>query len=274
MDYEKLIESFKESLIDWGPSVVAALAILILGWIGAKIIAGAVGRAMGRAGLDVTLVRFLKNLVYMIVMALVVVFALTKLGVETTSFAAIIAAAGLAIGLALQGSLGNFAAGVMLIALRPIKVGDIVEVAGSTGKVDNVGVFATELTRPDNTKIVVPNGSIIDDNITNYTANGTRRVDLVFGIGYDDDIRPAKAIFERILADHPKVLDEPAPQVALSELADSSVNFVVRPWVQAADYWEVAFDVTEQVKLQLDEAGISIPYPQRDVHLHPVEEAA
>ncbi len=266
----RMMSALGQSLIDWGPKVLAALAILIIGWITAKIIAGAVGKAMTRGGLDVTLVRFLKNMIYMILMALVVIFTLGKLGVNTTSFAAIIAAAGLAIGLALQGSLGNFAAGVMIIALRPIKVGDIVEIAGSTGKVDNVGVFATELTRPDNTKIIVPNGSIIADNITNYTTNGTRRVDLVFGIGYDDDIKQAKEIFERILAEHPQVLEEPAPQVALSELADSSVNFVVRPWIQAADYWDVYFGVTEQVKTELDKAGISIPYPQQDVHMHQV----
>ncbi len=270
MDIEKWTNTLAESLVAWGPRVVAAVAILIIGYIAAKIATGAIGRAMSKANLDITLVRFIKNVVFMMLMTLVLIFTLGKLGVDTTSFAAVIAAAGLAIGLALQGSLGNFASGVMIIALRPFKVGDIVNIAGVQGKVDQVGVFATEITQPDNTKIIVPNGSVTSDNIINLTTNGTRRIDMVAGIGYDDDIRQAKDIFQKILADHPKVLAEPAPQVAVLELADSSVNFVVRPWVQASDYWDVHFDVTEQIKLELDRAGISIPYPQQDVHMHQV----
>lgn len=270
MDTEKWTNAFADSLVDWGPRVVAALAILVLGYIAAKIATAALGRAMSKADLDVTLIRFVKNLTFMLLMTLVIIFTLGKLGVDTTSFAAVIAAAGLAIGLALQGSLGNFASGVMIIALRPFKVGDVVNIAGVQGKVDQVGVFATEITQPDNTKIIVPNGSVTADNIINLTANPTRRIDMIAGIGYDDDIRQAKEIFEKILADHPKILAEPAPQVAVLELADSSVNFVVRPWVEADDYWDVHFDVTEQIKLELDRAGISIPYPQQDVHMHQV----
>lgn len=270
MDVTNLVDTLKTSLIAWGPRVLAALSILIIGWIAARVLAGVAARVMTRARLDLTLVRFLKNLVYMLLMALVVIFTLGKLGVDTTSFAAVIAAAGLAIGLALQGSLGNFASGVMIIGLRPFKVGDAVEIAGVAGKVETVGVFATELIKPDNTKIIVPNGSITADNIVNYTANDTRRIDMVAGIGYDDDIEQAKAIFNRILAEHPKVLEEPAPQVAVSELADSSVNFIVRPWVAAGDYWAVRFEVTERIKIELDKAGISIPYPQQEVHMRQV----
>lgn len=270
IDFDALIDSLKASLIAWGPRVIAALAILIIGFMTVKIITSLLGRAMNRARLDTTLVRFISNFAFMLLMTLVVIFTIGKLGVDTTSFAAVIAAAGLAIGLALQGSLGNFASGVMIIGLRPFRVGDLVELNGVMGKVEAVGVFFTELTRPDNTRIVVPNGQVIDDNIINYTINGTRRIDLVAGIGYGDDIKEAKEVFERILAAHPQVLDEPAPQVAVAELADSSVNFVVRPWVQAADYWAVRCEITEQIKLELDAAGINIPFPQRDVHLHQV----
>jgi small conductance mechanosensitive channel len=270
MDMTHWMDALKESLVSWGPKVVAAGAILIIGYLVARIIAKTFGRAMIRADLDVTLVRFVKNLAFMMMMALVVIFGLGKLGIDTTSFAALIAAAGLAIGLALQGSLGNFASGVLIIVLRPFKVGDYVRIAGVRGTVDQVGVFATELTQSDNTKVIIPNGSVTSDNIINYTVHGTRRIDMVAGIGYGDDIRQAKAIFERILADHPKVLEEPAPRVAVFELADSSVNFVVRPWVKTEDYSTVQSDVTEQIKLELDRAGISIPYPQQDVHMHQV----
>lgn len=273
MDFASLIEGFEAALLVWTPKVVAALAIFIAGYLGAKIVAGLFGQALRRAHLDETLVRFLKNIAAMLLLAFVVIASLDKLGFETASLAAIFAAAGLAIGLALQGSLGSFASGVMLIGLRPFKVGDLVEVAGVTGVVEEVSVFATTLNTTDNTKIIVPNGEITAGNISNYTANPARRLDMVFGVGYDDDIATAKRVFMQVLKEEPLVLDSPEPQVALSELADSSVNFVVRPWVKSGDYWKAWFAITEKIKLECDANGLSIPYPQQDTHIHQVDAA-
>jgi small conductance mechanosensitive channel len=202
-----------------------------------------------------------------VLLLFVVIAALSQLGIDTTSLVALLGAAGLAIGLSLQSSLANFAAGVMLIVFRPFTKGDFVEVAGTSGSVDNISIFTTTLTTPDNKEVIVPNGSVIGNNIVNYSARPTRRVDMVFGIGYGDDIKKAKELLEQIVAADTRVLAEPAPVVALGELADSSVNFLVRPWVNAEDYWSVLWDTTETVKLKFDEAGISIPYPQMDVHL-------
>ena len=266
----KVIEALKQFAVDHWASVVGALAILILGWIAAKMIRSTIGKLMRRAKVDETLISFSTNLVYMASLAFVFIMALSRLGVNTTSFAAVIAAAGLAIGFALQGSLGNFAAGAMIIMLRPFKVGDYVEAGGTAGVVEAISVFATTLKTPDNKVVIIPNGSVTGGNIVNYSTKPTRRVDMVMGIGYGDDIKQAKELFEKILADHPQVLADPAPQVAVKELGDSSVNFVLRPWVNSADYWGVYFEITEQVKLECDKAGISIPFPQRDVHLHQV----
>jgi small conductance mechanosensitive channel len=223
--------------------------------------------------MDQTLGVFLSRVAYMLLLALVVVAAIQKLGVDTTSFAAIIAAAGLAIGFALQGSLSNFAAGVMIIALRPFKVGDYIEAGGVSGSVSAVSVFATELKTPDNKKVIVPNSAITSGNITNYSAEDTRRIDLVVGVGYGDDIGKAKGVLEGILAEDERILAEPKATVAVSELGASSVDFVVRPWVRAESYWPVKFDLTERIKNRLDEEGINIPYPQRDVHVYNVEPA-
>ncbi len=267
---DKILAKAEAFAIDYGPNLLGAVLILIIGYFVAKIIAGAIRKLMLKAHVEKTLVSFVRNLSYMLLMTFVVLAALGKLGVETTSFAAVLAAAGLAIGFALQGSLANFAAGVMIIVLKPFKVGDFIEGAGITGVVEGISVFATQLKTPDNKKIVVPNASLTSNPITNYSANETRRVDMVFGIGYDDDIKKAKDLLNKILTEHEKILDDPAPTVAVSELADSSVNFVVRPWVKTADYWEVLFDIHEQVKLTFDAEGISIPFPQRDVHMHQV----
>jgi small conductance mechanosensitive channel len=204
----------------------------------------------------------------------VVIAALGQLGIQTASFVAIVGAAGLAIGLALQGSLANFAAGVLILIFRPFEVGDFVEVAGVSGAVQNIQIFTTELHTPDNKKVIVPNGGVISGNITNYSANNTRRVDLVFGIGYSEDIDVAKTLLQTVLAAEPKVLQDPAPTIGVVELADSSVNLVCRPWVNTADYWDVYFNVTEAVKKALDAGGISIPFPQRDLHLHHVNAPA
>jgi small conductance mechanosensitive channel len=199
-----------------------------------------------------------------------VITALGKLNVPTASFVAVIGAAGLAVGFAMQGSLGNFASGVMLILFRPFRVGDYVEAGGTSGSVEEIQVFATTLKTPDNKKIVVPNAAITAANIVNYSAKPVRRVDMVFGIGYGDDIAKAKQIISDILAKDDRVLRDPEPTIAVCELADSSVNLAVRPWVNTPDYWGVLFDVTEAVKLEFDKQGVSIPFPQQDVHMHQV----
>ena len=254
----------------YGQAVLQALATLLLGWLAAKIIRGILHRVMRRAKLDEMLVNFVGHMTYLALMTLVIVSAVGVLGVPIASFAAVLAAAGLAIGLALQGSLSNFAAGVMIIAFRPFRVGDYVEAGGVGGVVEEVQVFATKLRTPDNKSVIVPNNSITAADITNYSAKETRRVDLVFGIGYGDDLQKAKKVLTEIIKRDERVLEDPAPTIAVLELGDSSVNFAVRPWVKTADYWGVFFDVTEAVKVEFDRQGISIPFPQRDVHLHQV----
>lgn len=265
---ENIQETLLNALTSYGPTVLAALAILILGWWVAKLITSAVRRSMTRANVDSTLVGFVSNLSFMTLIVIVVISALGQLGINTTSFAAILGAAGLAIGFALQGSLGNFAAGVMLIIFRPFKAGDFIEAGGVAGIVEEVQVFATKIRTGDNKEVTVPNGGITGGSIVNYSAKDTRRVDMVFGIGYGDDIKRAKEILHEIVAADGRILADPAPTIAVSELADSSVNFVVRPWCATGDYWPVLFDVTERVKLEFDKQGVSIPFPQTDVHVH------
>jgi small conductance mechanosensitive channel len=261
------MEQLQQALTEYGPSVVAAVVVLVVGWILARILTGVTRRLMSRAGVDDTLSSFLSNLVYMALIALVLISALGQLGVETTSFAAVLGAAALAIGFALQGSLANFAAGVMIMFFRPFKAGDFIEAGGETGVVEQVQVFATQIRTGDNKQIIVPNAAITGGSIINYSAKETRRVDLVIGIGYDDDIKLAKNVLEEIVASDERVLADPAPTIAVSELGDSSVNLVVRPWVATSDYWPVLFNLTERIKLTFDERGISIPFPQRDVHV-------
>ncbi|MBT8447150.1 MAG: mechanosensitive ion channel [Gammaproteobacteria bacterium] len=263
-------ERLTEYVAQYGASLLFALLIFLIGKRLARWGAGLSRTALRRAAVDETLVSFAGNLVHGILLAFVIIATLSKLGIETTSIAAIFAAAGLAIGLALQGSLSNFASGVLIIAFRPFKVGNYVEIAGTAGTVEEVSIFTTRLLTPDNKSIIVPNASITSDNIINYSAKPTRRLDLVFGIGYDDDLKKAKAILEEIIAADDRVMSDPQPVIAVLELADSSVNFAVRPWVSASDYWALKFDLTEAVKLRFDAEGISIPFPQRDVHLHQV----
>lgn len=270
---ETYIESAREWIIGYGPRVLAALVIFAVGWTFAKILRGTLQRGLERSQFDRTLAVFLSRLAYMALVAFVVIITIQKLGVDTTSFAALIAAAGLAIGLALQGSLSNFASGVLIIALRPFKVGDYIEGADTAGTVEAVEVFATELLTPDNRKIIVPNSAIMSGTITNYSAKGTRRIDLVVGVGYGDDVKNAKRVLENLVSEDDRILKDPAPTVAVSNLGESSVDFVVRPWVNTGDYWAVRFDLTEKIKVRLDEEGISIPFPQRDVHLHQSGEA-
>ena len=246
------------------------MVIGAVGWIVARIVSRVTRRLLTRANVDSTLVTFVTSLTYIGMMAFVVIAAVGKLGVQTASFVAVIGAAGLAIGFALQGSLSNFAAGVMLILFRPFKVGDRVDAGGAAGVIVEVQMFATVFRTGDNKRIIVPNSIITGGSITNYSANDTRRIDMVFGIGYGDDISLAKQIIREILDAEERVLKDPEPQIAVSELADSSVNLVVRPWVKTADYGGVRFDVTERVKLAFDARGVSIPFPQRDVHVHQV----
>ncbi len=264
-------DEFIPMLTEWGLKLVLALVIFIIGrWV-AKIITKAFRRAIHRESIDDTLEDFLGNILYAILMVAVILAAVDTLGVNITSLLAIVGAAGLAIGLALKDSLGNFAAGVMLIIFRPFTKGDFVEVAGTSGSVVEVRIFNTILTTPDNKQITLPNALITADPITNYSALDQRRVDLVIGVGYDDDLKVAREVLTRICAQHDKVLDEPATQVWVSELGDSSVNFNVRPWVKTPDYWGVYGDLLETAKVELEAAGCSIPYPQSDVHLHKVE---
>jgi len=261
------MSSFASLAVDYGIKLVGAIAIFVIGkWL-AKLLTNLFRKGLERSNTDVTLVKFLGDLVYFGLLVLVIIAALGTLGVNTTSFAAIIGAAGLAVGLALQGNIANFGAGVVLLFLRPFKVGDFVEAGGAVGVVDTIGIFNTTFKTGDNRVIIVPNSNIIGGNITNYSREAIRRIDLVIGVGYEDDLKLVKSTLEEILANHPKVLKDPAPAVALAELADSSVNFNVRPWVKSEDYWGVRSELLETIKTTFDEKGINIPYPQMDVHV-------
>ena len=262
------IEMLQELAMLYGVQLILALAIFIVGkWV-VKRIASIVQRILAKNNVDPAIEHFVSSLVSWTLLFFVVIASLGQLGIQTASFVAILGAAGLAVGLALQGSLANFAAGVLILIFRPFKVGDFIEVAGVSGVVQKIQIFTTELHSPDNKKIIVPNGGVISGNITNYSANETRRVDMVFGIGYSDDIDAAKAVLQSVVASEPRVLGVPAPTIAVVELADSSVNLVCRPWVNTADYWDVYFNITEAAKTALDAQGISIPFPQRDIHIH------
>jgi len=258
-------------VIPWSINIFFAIAIFIIGrWV-VKIIANLIKKALTKAKMDVILVNFVTSIINTLLLLFVIIAALNQLGVNTTSLIALLGAAGLAIGLALQGSLQNFASGVMLIVFRPFKNGDFVEVAGTAGVVEKISIFTTVMRTGDNREIIVPNGKIYSDTITNYSARATRRIDMVFGIGYGDDIRKTKEVLNALIESDDRILKDPAPLVAVGELADNSVNFLVRPWVNSADYWSVKLDLTEKVKLAFDENGISIPYPQMDVHLDKAE---
>lgn len=248
-------------------NIAMAAAILVVGFFIVKRIRSILRNNLKKY-IDPMIASFLTNIAYVIMMALLVIAALGKLGVETTSLAAIIGAAGLAIGLSLKDSLANFASGVMIIAFRPFKAGDYIEAGGVAGVVEGIQMFSTQLASPDNKHIIVPNAQITGGSIINYSTKDTRRIDLTIGIGYDDDIKKAKTTLQALVKADKRILESPAPVIAVAELGDSSVNFVVRPWVNASDYWDVKFELTENVKLAFDEAGISIPYPQSDVHLH------
>ncbi len=271
----EIVQGMVEVAIQWIQSeylnLIMALLIFFIGkWV-ANLMTKATRKILIKSKVDDILIDFLAGIVKTVLVLFVIVAALTQLGVETTSLIALIGAAGLAVGLALKDSLQNFASGVMLIMFRPFKAGDFIEAAGVAGVVEKIAVFATTMRTGDNKEVIIPNGSIYGGTITNYSARATRRVDMVFGIGYNDDIKKAKEVMAKVLASDERILKDPAPVIAVSELADSSVNFVVRPWVNSADYWGVYFDTHENMKLALDEAGISIPFPQMDVHLDKTE---
>ena len=266
MDFQKYLDVALEKLIQFSPKIVAAILILIIGfWITKKIVK-LTRKVMGTRGVDETLQKFLGDLIGWALKVMIFIVAISQLGVETTSFIAILGAAGLAIGLALQGSLANFAGGTLIMIFKPFKVGDLIEAQGELGVVKEIQIFVTKLISPGNKLVIIPNGVLSNGNIVNYTEEGKLRIDLTFGIGYGEDIKKAKEVLTQVMLDDPKVLKDPEPSVNVSELADSSVNFAVRPWATPDDYWDVYFGVTEAGKLALDKAGIEIPYPHRVVY--------
>jgi small conductance mechanosensitive channel len=263
---ENAMQTIYDFATIYGIKVVGAIVILIVG----KIVAGLAGRgvrkACTRANVDATLTGFFAKLANIGVMLFAVLAALAKFGVQTTSFVAVLGAAGFAIGFAMQGSLSNFASGVMILAFRPFGVGDFIDAGGAAGSVKEVGLFTTTLATPDNVKVIVPNSAVFGGTIKNFAGYDTRRVDMVVGIGYSSDIPKAIEVMERLIKEDDRILGDPEPTIAVSELADSSVNFVVRPWVNRADYWAVKFDFNQNVKHAFDQAGIEIPFPQITVH--------
>lgn len=250
---------------------IALIIAVLIYWVGskiAKVISNLVGKLMVKRKLDPVIVSFISSLAYGLLMAFVIIAALSQLGVQTASFIAIIGAAGLAVGLALQGSLSNFASGILIIAFRPFKAGDFIEAGGASGVVESIKLFSTVIRSGDNKEIILPNSAVVGSAIVNYSAKPTRRIDLVIGVSYDADIRHAKKVLTEVVESCDKVLKNPEPLVAVHTLADSSVNFVVRPWVKSSDYWPVYFELMESIKIRLDEEKIGIPYPQMDVHIH------
>jgi small conductance mechanosensitive channel len=267
-DWAEVLDLVKTTGVDFLINLVTAIVIFYVGkWI-TNLLTRALRKVMQRQEIDVTLERFVCNLVRMVLLVFVVIAAISALGVQTASFIAVLGAAGLAVGLALQGSLSNFAAGVLIVLFRPYKVGDWVEAAGISGAVVEVQILTTILKTGDNKQVIVPNSQIMSSIITNYSANDTRRVDLVIGVGYDDDLDKVREVLSEVVAADERVLEDPGVTIAVSELADSSVNFIVRPWVRTSDYWGVYFDLNETIKKRFDEEGISIPFPQQDVHLY------
>ena len=260
-DPQQWLEAGMEFITEYGPRVIGAILIWIIGsWIIKKLVKG-ISKVMATRNYDESLQKFLINLIGWLFKIILILTILGTLGVETTSFAAILAAAGLAIGMALQGSLGNFAGGVLLMIFKPIKIGDLIEAQGELGVVKEIEIFTTKIVTPTNKEVIIPNGALSNGNITNYSTEGKLRVDLTIGVSYDADIKQTKDVLMKVLTDNPQVLQDPAPSVNVSELADSSVNFAVRPYATVADYWDVYFGTLEKCKVALDAAGIEIPYP-------------
>ncbi|MDL2328141.1 mechanosensitive ion channel [Desulfosarcina sp. OttesenSCG-928-A07] len=266
---DDLLKKLYDLLLFYGLKALAALAIFIIGQLIAKGIRSLIERIMTKSGVNETLISFTSHIAYIALLAFIVIAALGQLGIQTTSFIAVLGAAGLAIGLALQGSLSNFAAGFLLIIFRPFKVGDLIEGAGVFGTVESIQIFTTQLKTGDNKTVIIPNAKLNENNITNWTVKGTRRIDMTFGIGYHDDIDKARSIIAGLMAEDDRILKTPKPLIAVAELGASSVNFAVRPWVKVEEYWDVLFDLTEKVKKAFDASGISIPFPQQDIHVYP-----
>ncbi len=273
-DMKLIIEKVSTLGTEWGVKLIGAIVILIIGKIIVKILAGTIKKVMEKAKVDETLIGFLGTLINIALTTVLWLMVLGNLGIQTTSFIAILGAAGLAVGLALQGSLSNLGAGVLLIVFRPFKTGNFITGGGESGTVKEISIFTTTLVTPDNKLIIIPNSKMAGGNITNFSTMPTRRVDLVFGIGYGDDLKKAKDTLWKIVNEDERILKDPVSQVVVGELGDSSVNFKVRVWVNSADYWNVYFDTTEKVKLVFDEVGISIPFPQRDVHIYEEKKAS
>ncbi len=270
LDYEELMEFATQSVGTWTPKVLAALAVLIFGWMFAGWVRSISRKALKASPIDDILIPFISGLIHVSVIVMVAVTAMGVIGIGTASFVAVLGAAGLAIALAFQGTFSNFAAGIMLLTFRPFEVDDFVEVGGGSGVVKEVGIFSCILHTGDNVQIRVPNSQIFGSTIKNYSANDTRRIDLTMGVSYDDDLGVAVRTCMDTIATDPRVLADPAPVVAVHELGDSAVNLVVRPWVNASDYWQTRWDLTRGLKENLEAAGCSLPYPQRDVHVHEV----
>jgi small conductance mechanosensitive channel len=268
IDWAALLETAKTTGVDFGIRLLVALVIFYVGRMVARMLQRGLRRLMEAQELDQILQSFVSNLAYWTLMVFVIIAAINHIGIQTTSLIAVMGAAGLAVGLALQGSLSNFAAGVLIVIFRPYRVGDWVEAAGISGSVEQVQILTTILKTGDNKQIIVPNSQIMSSIITNYSANETRRIDMVVGVSYDDDLDKVRKTVQEIVDADERVLKDPACTIAVSELADSSVNFVVRPWVETADYWAVMFDLTEAIKKRFDQDGISFPFPQQDVHLY------
>ncbi len=278
MDPSTMLEFLRNSgidstlLVNFGKNLIIAILIFYIGRFVVRLVVRGMTKVMERQEVDQTLQKFVGNLVSMALMVVVIIAAIGALGIQTTSFIAIFGAAGLAVGLALQGSLSNFAAGVLIVLFRPYKVGDYVEAAGIAGSVEEVQILTTVLKTPDNKKIIVPNSQIMGSIITNYSANDTRRVDLTIGVSYSDDLDKVHATLRELVNADERILKDPECLIAVQALADSSVNFVVRPWVASGDYWGVYFDLTEAVKKRFDDEGISFPFPQQDVHIYKVDD--
>lgn len=252
----------------YAPKFLLALVVLFIGLRIIKIAVGALNKGMEKANTDLSLRKFLGSLLSVLLKVILIISVASMIGIATTSFVAILGAAGLAIGLALQGSLGNFAGGVLILFFKPFKVGDFIESQGHLGVVHSIQIFNTILKTPDNKRIIIPNGQVSGGSITNFSAEDQRRVDMTFGIGYQDDIVKAKEVLNNLINKDKRILKEPNPLVVVSALGDSSVNFTVRVWANSGDYWGIFFDMQEKVKLTFDKEGISIPFPQRDVHLY------
>ncbi|MGB0257429.1 MAG: mechanosensitive ion channel family protein [Coraliomargarita sp.] len=271
IDVDAILQKISEIISTYGIAVIAAILIFIIGRVVTKLVTNTLRKTMERHNVEPSLVGFACSMTHVGLMAFVIVAALSRLGIQTTSFVAILGAAGLAIGLALQGSLSNFAAGVLILIFKPYRVGDYVVAGGGEGTIEEIGIFTTTMLTLDNRTQILPNAVATSGLIENYSKQGTRRLDLVAGVSYGDDIKKVKAILKEILDNEPRILPEPEPTIGLMEMGDSSINFAFRPWVKVEDYWDLFFELQEKIKTRFDEEGVTIPFPQRDVHLFKAE---